>query len=180
MRAKHVTIPPPVVIVFVACLPVALLAFAVILTHLMHADERAAISAGEERTLQAALDAERAARLQAEADRDTARAEAADTAVREAALAQQAERLKADAEHLKSDTPKPTRTRRKTDAASPSSSPSASPGADDIDAQAEALSILAAEPDIAGSELGRRLGFKPSYGRTLKRRLTETVPGGGG
>jgi hypothetical protein len=173
--------PPSVVIVFVACLPVALLAFAVVLTHLMHADERAAAGAAEEATLQAALDAERQARLQAEAERDAARVETADAAEREATIAAEVERLKSDAEQRQPDAAKPTPARRKTGAASPRVSPSASPDpdADDIDTQAEALTILAAEPDISGSELGRRLGFKPSYGRTLKRRLTETVLGGG-
>jgi predicted GIY-YIG superfamily endonuclease len=35
-----------------------------------------------------------------------------------------------------------------------------------------ALQVLRDEPGISGSELGRRLGFKASYGRTLRR----TVP----
>jgi hypothetical protein len=173
MRAKHVTVPPPVVIVFVACLPVALLAFAVILTHLMHADERAAISAGEERTLQAALDAERAARLQAEADRNTARAEAADTAVREAALAQQAERRQAD-------TAKPKPARHKAgNAARRSAAKGPEAQAAEVVTRVEAELILAAEPDISGSELGRRLGVQPGYGRRLRRELTQAAPGGG-
>lgn len=41
----------------------------------------------------------------------------------------------------------------------------------DVDTQAEALQILAAEPDITGSELGRRLGKTPGYGRALMRKL---------
>ena len=47
----------------------------------------------------------------------------------------------------------------------------------DVDTQAEALRILADDPDIDGSELGRRLGKTPGYGRTLKRRLAGSVVG---
>jgi len=134
----------------------------------------------EAAALESAARAERDARLGAEAERDAMREErdaarlaSADAAAREATLAEEVERLKADAAA-------PQQTRRRADAAPPPVSPAASPGADDIDAQAEALTILAAEPGISGSELGRRLGFKPSYGRTLKRKLTVTAPGGGG
>jgi hypothetical protein len=130
----------------------------------------------EAAALESAAQAERDARLDAEAERDamrgerdTARRASADAADREATLAGEVERLKADAA-----TPKPDR--RKPDAAPPDTDGNT----DDIDVQAEALAILAAEPDISGSELGRRLGFKPSYGRTLRRKLTVTAPGGGG
>jgi hypothetical protein len=51
---------------------------------------------------------------------------------------------------------------------------------DDVDTQAAALEILAAHPDISGSELGRRLGKTPRYGCTLKSRLAPSVPGGDG
>lgn len=40
MLAKHITRPPSIVVVFVACLPVVVLALAAILTHLMHADTK--------------------------------------------------------------------------------------------------------------------------------------------
>ncbi len=164
MRAKHVTIPPSVVIVFVACLPVALLAFAVILTHLMHADERAAADTAEEATLQAALEGERAARLQADTERDTARAEAADTAATVAALTAKVEDLTRKlAERRKGDT---DRRQDRSDT-------------NDLDTEARALAILAAEPGISGSELGRRLNVQESYGRRLKNRLAPAAPGGG-
>ncbi len=42
----------------------------------------------------------------------------------------------------------------------------------DVETQAEALRILADNPDIDGSELGRQLGKTPGYGRTLKRKLS--------
>ncbi len=47
----------------------------------------------------------------------------------------------------------------------------------DVETQAEALRILADHPDIDGSELGRRLGKTPGYGRTLKRKLAGSVVG---
>jgi hypothetical protein len=42
-----------------------------------------------------------------------------------------------------------------------------------------ALDLMRAEPDISGSELGRRLGVQPGYGRKLKRELTKSAPEGG-
>jgi Protein of unknown function (DUF2637) len=53
------------------------------------------------------------------------------------------------------------------------------PARDDIDTHAEALRILSGEPDISGSELGRRLGKDPSYGRVLKKKLTAGAPATG-
>lgn len=47
----------------------------------------------------------------------------------------------------------------------------------DVDTQAEALRILADNPDIDGSELGRQLGKTPGYGRTLKRKLAGSMAG---
>lgn len=136
--------------------------------------------------LQSAADAERQARLQADAERDamlrerdTARAEVAASVAREATLAEEAERLKADAERRQGDTAKATPARRRGDAG-----PRRSVTQDPLSAAAEvvtleqARAILEAEPDIAGSELGRRLGFKPSYGRTLKQKVTKAAAGG--
>jgi hypothetical protein len=169
MLANGMRRAPDAVIVFVACLLVVVLAFAAILTHLMHADERAAINAGEERSMQTRLAAERDARLQAEADRDTARAEAADTAARaEAALRQPAGRHKDDAAARR----KIATATRKSAAKDPEAQ------AAEIVTHAEAELILTAEPDISGSELGRRLGTTPGYGRTLKRKLTQVGSGG--
>jgi hypothetical protein len=47
---------------------------------------------------------------------------------------------------------------------------------EDVDTQAEALRILASEPDISGSELGRRLGKTQRYGCMLKNSLTADAP----
>lgn len=46
----------------------------------------------------------------------------------------------------------------------------------DVSVQAEALSILASEPDIQGAELARRLDVDSSYGRLLKRKLSRAAP----
>ena len=43
---------------------------------------------------------------------------------------------------------------------------------EDVDTQAAALEILAREPGISGSELGRRLGRTERYGCILKKQLT--------
>jgi hypothetical protein len=52
------------------------------------------------------------------------------------------------------------------------------PDADAIDIYAEALKILAEDPDITGAELGRRLGRTPSRGRQIMRSLAGTAPRG--
>lgn len=45
--------------------------------------------------------------------------------------------------------------------------------ADPADREAAALMVLAEEPKISGSELGRRLGLSPRQGQRLYRRLTD-------
>jgi hypothetical protein len=149
---------------------------------LMTAVKRAA--AAELSAAQSALESERRFRQQAEAERDTARAETAHTAARaeaaEATVRQLGERRQAD-------TPKRQPVRHKSDTAgrhkgdtgtrrSAAKDPEAQ--AAEIVTHAEAELILAAEPDISGSELGRRLGTTPGYGRTLKRKLTTVTSGG--
>jgi len=47
----------------------------------------------------------------------------------------------------------------------------------DVDTQAEALRILAGEPDISGSELGERLGMTKRYGQMLKKNLAPPAAG---
>jgi Protein of unknown function (DUF2637) len=47
----------------------------------------------------------------------------------------------------------------------------------DVDTQAQALAIIAEDPGISGSELGRQLGMTPAYGRQLKNRLAGSVAG---
>ena len=54
----------------------------------------------------------------------------------------------------------------------------ADPRLADLDTESGALTVLAAEPGISGSELGRRLGVSPAYGRSLKARLAGARPRG--
>jgi hypothetical protein len=143
---------------------------------LMTAVKRAA--SAELSGLQMALAAERDARLEAEDERDTARQEVTDTAARADAAEELARQL---GERHKGDTPKPKPARHKSDtAARRSAAKGPEAQAAEIVTHAEAELILAAEPDISGSELGRRLGTTPGYGRTLKRKLTTVTPGGEG
>jgi hypothetical protein len=120
-----------------------------------------------EAALRAELAAASAARQQAEMDRDTARAEAGEVSARVAALEAKLEAA------LKGNTGKPEprkpRDRRR----------AGETDEQKLGTEAAALAILAEEPDIEGSELGRRCGTTPGYGRTLKRRLAPAAPGGG-
>jgi hypothetical protein len=49
---------------------------------------------------------------------------------------------------------------------------------DDVDARAEALSVLAAEPDISGAQLGPRVGMSKRWGQDFKRGLATAAPKG--
>lgn len=48
----------------------------------------------------------------------------------------------------------------------------------DVDAQAAALSILAAEPDLSGAELARRTGMSERWGQAFKKQLAARPAGG--
>jgi hypothetical protein len=146
---------------------------------LMTIAKRAAVS--ERAAFESALAAERIARRAAETERDTARQEAAGAAARAEVLARQTADTGSD---TKTGTPvrrgsgtaarhKPGTAARKSAAKDPEAQ------AAEIVTHAEAELILAAEPGISGSELGRRLGTTPGYGRTLKRKLTQVGQGGG-
>jgi hypothetical protein len=129
--------------------------------------------------LRAALDAEQAARQQAEDDRDTARAEAGKAVAKAEALAR---KLAAAGNGQGGNGSRKlagggggNRTRKPQEAADPA----------DIDNQAaaltihaEALTILADEPDISASELGRRLGKSEGRGRQIMRELAKAGPQG--
>jgi hypothetical protein len=195
MLAKHVTRAPAGIIVFVACLLVVILAFAAILTHLMHADSSdaekaaqiaeaenaraiAAAAASDERTaLRAEVDALRGALETVQAERDSALGEASQaTATAEALARKLADTGPGTSARRGSGTAarhKPGTAARKSAAKDPEAQ------AAEIVTHAEAELILAAEPGISGSELGRRLGTTPGYGRTLKRKLTQVGQGGG-
>lgn len=50
----------------------------------------------------------------------------------------------------------------------------------DVDARAEALAIIAAEPNITGAELGERLGMSDRWGQLRKKEYAGHVTGSGG
>ena len=143
---------------------------------LMTAVKRAA--GAELAALQMALAAERDARLEADAEcaalreeSGTAQQERAELAGRlQAALQQQAE---AAQKRHKGGTSAGGGTTPRSRAKNPEAQ------AAEVVTRAEASIILAAEPGISGSELGRRLGVQEGYGRKLKRELTQVSPGGG-
>jgi flagellar motility protein MotE (MotC chaperone) len=170
--------PPAGVVVFVSTLPVIVLALIAILVHLRHLDRAEAVEVAEEPTSQAELSDASAALRQAEADRDTARAEAAQAATATAALQEQMAALEARLEAaLKGDTEKRQPPRR---SAAPKV-PARTGGVTEeekLGTEVAALAILAENPDISGSELGRRLGKTPGYGRTLVRKLASANAGG--
>jgi len=138
MLAGHVTRAPAFVIVFVACLLVAVLAFAAILTHLMHADTRAAEKAAHDKAaekaeatelsaLRESLNAERAAGDEARAERDSARGEAAEMGRSAAKATARAEALTRKLDRVTtpdrpSEPPQDTEPPRDDDATTPSGS----------------------------------------------------------
>lgn len=139
--------------------------------------------------LEQAAQAERAARLEAEEEAEAAlsEAQAALDAEREerAALAarlEAAQRQLAEAAQGRHEggTVPPKPARHKTASAAPRTRVK-----DPLEQAAEtvirerAKIILAEEPGISGSELGRRLEVQEGYGRRLRRELTQAVPGGG-
>jgi Tfp pilus assembly protein PilX len=163
--------PPTAAVVFVSMLPVIVLALIAILVHLRHID-RAEIAEAERGVAEAtALAAASAALQQAEAERDTARAEAAEVSARAAALEVRLEAA------LKGSIEKPA-PRRGSATPRPRVRSEGQTEEQKLGTEAAALAILAEEPGISGSELGRRLGTTPGYGRTLMRRLAPASAGG--
>jgi hypothetical protein len=177
------TAPPPVVVVFVSALPVTILALIAVLIHLRHIDraeaaeaereaaaeaERVAAgaAAADERTaLRAELEAQQEALAAAQADRDAAQREAAETTAKAEVLARKLAAAAAKGTRKpqpKKGTPAPaTKVPR------------------DVDVQAEALSILAADPDISGADLGERVGRSERWGQTFKKNLAGSAAGPG-
>jgi hypothetical protein len=139
----------------------------------------------------AVVEAERSARQEAEADTGTARAEADEArraAAEATAKAEELARQLAGTEAGTGTGTKPGSAGQRGSGAGRHKGGTAGPGGRTKDpaaqaaeavTHAEAELILAAEPGISGSELGRKLGTTPGYGRTLKRKLTQVGQGGG-
>jgi hypothetical protein len=183
--------PPAAVVVFMSDLPVVVVACVAVLIHLRQLDradaaeadrmraeaERHAAqeaAAADERTaLRAQLEDARAAVEPLMADLETARNELArvtakaDQFARKLAAASGAKRTAKSAANKTASSP-----RNKAQ-----SSPPGTEIPNDVDTQAEALLILAAEPDISGSDLGLRLGKTKRYGQILKNKLAGSVAG---
>jgi hypothetical protein len=135
-------------------------------------------------SFEAALEAERAARHNAEAGLEAAQADAAEATQKAEALALQLADTPitepGTAGGRGSGTAARQPTRRKSGTVAPRRTKDAAAQAAEVVTHAEAELILAADPEISGSELGRRLGTTPGYGRTLKRKLTQVSQGGEG
>jgi hypothetical protein len=176
--------PPSAVVVFVSILPVTVVAMIAVLVHLRQLDraeatqaeeaarkaERArteAAAAGDERTaLRAQLEDARAAVEPLRADLETARNELG----RVTAKAGELER-KLDAQRKRNSPAK----KRATSPRSRSAGSRATEVPDDVDARAEALAILAAEPGISGADLGLRVGKSKRWGQLFKTGLATTA-----
>lgn len=200
--------PPMVVVVFVRLLPVTVLALLAVLVHLRHLDraeaqavaeavERAAEQAAVERAEadeRVALRAQVAAlEAQMSAQRETLEAEMNAEVETLRAAANAAETARDDAQQeAELATAKSERLTRKLAAVSGSGrgrSVRAKTGGRngagtqvprDVDAQAEALAILAREPEISGAQLGARVGKSERWGQLLKSSLaTADKPEGG-
>lgn len=197
--AAHAT-PPLWLAVFVKDLPVVVLALIAILIHLRRLDRGEAAAAElahaetaqeaaeeaaatDERTvLRAELDAQREA-SQAELetlrgeldaatiDRSRVEQDAADALAKVEALTQKLARVSGRKPARKS-------TPNKVSASTPNTGAGSTlepEVPEDVDTQAEALRIIAQEPGISGSALGRRLGKSERYGCMLKKSLTRAT-----
>jgi len=167
------------VIGFASALPVVILALIAVLIHLRHLDREEAAEADERSAVQAEMDALRAelraaqeAAAGAAAERETALREAAEVAAKNETLT----RKLAAAAARKRAPQRPA----KNPAAAPRSTPAEDPATEvpnDVDAQAEALSILAAEPNISGAKLAERVGKSERWGQTFKKNLAGSAAG---
>jgi len=178
--SSHLTartqIPPAAVVVFVSVLPVIVLALIAVLVHLRHLDRAAAAeavavtAAAQELTaLRADLLAQREALSAAQSERDAAQRDAAEAAA-EAAVT---ERRLAAALAASAAAKRARKTPQKQTAKAPSTKVPR-----DVDVQAQALAIIAAEPGIMGKDLGPRVGRSERWGQDFKNNLAITAPKG--
>ncbi len=181
----HRTVPPVGVVMLVTALPLLAIALIAVLIHLRHLDrtaaeeaerqaraatadaQREAAEASELGALRAELDAAREALAGTAAERETALREAAEAAAKTEILTR---KLAAAAGRKR--TPKPPAKKPATPPRSKGAEDPATEVPNDVDAQAEALSILAAEPEISGAKLGSRVGRSERWGQTFKQNLT--------
>lgn len=189
MLAKHMTIAPSGIIVFVSCLLVVVIAFAAILTHLMHADARNADEAAEESALRAELEAERASRERAEAGRKAALGQAAESDAKAVTLTRKVEVLERKLAGLPkrkqggngSDAGSGNGTRKRQPVTAPAEAPVTAPEDEaeeapaDLDSEAKVLWYL--DQGLTASKAGVKAGLTDSRGRQIAR-LKRPAPKG--
>ena len=180
LAAAHRTVPPVGVVGFVTALPLIAVALIAVLIEVRHLDQ-----ADAEKT------AERASVATADAQREAAEASELDAlrvrlaGAQEALGTAQAER--ADAQRSAQEAEAKAEVMERKMAAQRARSARTGKGAEtprgkraetratevpnDVDAQAEALSILAAEPDVSGAQLGPRVGMSKRWGQEFKKNL---------
>lgn len=188
--------------VFANALPVLVLALIAILVHLRRHDrddaetaerkragaERAAaaeaVAADERTTLRAELEAALAALEPAQTRAAEAEAAAVAAGAKAAELARKLEAARprkrprrAAPQRPAAGTRKPPRSEAPADPAEASAEDPATEVPNDVDAQAEALAILADEPDISGAKLAERVGMSERWGQTLKKNLAARTAG---
>jgi len=161
---------------FANAMPVTILALIAVLVHLRHLDRAEAAeavamtaAAQELATLRADLSAQREALSAAQSGRDEAQREAAEVT----AKAEVTERKLTAALAASAAAKRARKTPQKKTAAAPSTKVPR-----DVDVQAQALAIIAAEPGIKGKDLGPRVGRSERWGQEFKNNLTAAVPNG--
>lgn len=158
----------------------ALLALRVILSaRTSRAAEATALETAEQRAGSAAAEAGRL-RLELAALRSDADQAAADSAAAKAVLEADLIRSRTQLEAVREAGPAvrsrrsaqagPKRTADRSGTAAKTGPGTAGP--DDVDLEARALQLLAADLTMTGADLARELGISPGYGRKLRRRLT--------
>ena len=181
--------PPSAVVVFVSTLPVVVLALLAVLVHLRHLD-RVEASATEEVAMKAArlaavetAEADERGQLRAELEmlreemraaecaRDEAAQEAADATAKAETLARKLASVSGSGRGRNGHAKTPaTGGRTSAETQVPK----------DVDAQAEALTILAREPEISGAQLGLRVGNSERWGQLLLKSLAASGDPSGG
>ena len=126
-----------------------------------------------------ALDEATAAAREAGARAITAEASAAAGRAEADRIAAELERVRAELEAVRNRAPGRSRRRNSTGGTARPGTARNKAGTDDANVEAAALAELAADSDITGAELARRLDVSDSYGRRLKRDLAKTAPSPG-
>lgn len=114
---------------------------------------------------------------QAHADAEAARQQASDATGKVSGLEAELTAARAELEAERNRVPRLPRKRNRTGGTARTSSARNKTGTEDASIEAAALAELAANPDITGAELGRKLGVAEGYGRRLKRTLTASATG---